>query len=83
MTTAKYIVTRPKANKEELTFEEACISDKEYLCEHEIEGDEEGISGDQNYKEHHANESWIEHRFEISTSLNQFCFCFYFINLHS
>ena len=62
-----------------MTFEEACIIEEEFLCKHEIEGDEEGISGDQNYKEHHANESCIEHRFEISIS---FCFCFYFINLH-
>jgi hypothetical protein len=79
---AKDVITPPEATKEETIFEEACISNEEYLCEHEIEEDEEGISGDQNYKEHHANESCIKHRFEVSTSLNQFCSCFYFIHLH-
>ena len=73
---AKYVITSPKANEEESTFEESCISDEEHLFELDIEEDEEGISGD-----HHANESYIEQRFQVSIRLDQFCFCFYF-DLH-
>ena len=69
-------ITLLEANNEESTFEESCISDKEYTFELEIEKDEEGILGD------HHDESCIEQCFQVSTSLNQFCFCFYFINLH-
>ena len=45
------------------------------MFELEIEDDEEGISGD-----HHANESYIEQWFQVSTRLDRFCFFFYFIN---
>ena len=63
--------------KEKSTSEELYTTDKEQACEKKIEEDEEGISGD-----HHASESCIEQCFQVSTSLNQCCFCFYFINLH-
>ena len=71
MTTIKDETPLPEANKEESTVEESCISDEEHLFELEIEEDEEWISGD-----HHANESCIEHKFQVSIMLNQFCFCF-------
>ena len=74
---AKDVITPLEANKEESTFEEPCIFDEDYLFEREIEEDEEGISGD-----HHANESYIKHRFQVSVRLDQFCFCFYFVNLY-
>ena len=48
----------------------------------ENEREEEGISGDQYLEEYPANESCIERWIKVSTSLNQFCFCFYFINLY-
>ena len=54
-----------------------CVFAKEEACNKEIKEDDEGISGD-----HHANESCIEKCFQVSTRLDQFCFCFYFINLH-
>ena len=91
LTAAKDEITPPEENKEEstceedneeLTFEEACITEEEFLCEHEIEGDEEGISGDQNQEEHHAYKSCIEQWFQVSTILDQFFFCFYFVQLH-
>ena len=69
--------TTPPEVKEESTSEEFYTSDKEQACEKEIEEDEEGISGD-----HHANESHIEHWFPVSIKLDQFYFCFCFINLH-
>ena len=78
---AKIFTTPPKV-KEELTFEELCTSYEEQLCEQKIEKDEEGMSGDQNHEEYPANKWCIKHYFQVSTSLNQFCFCFYFINLH-
>ena len=68
--------TPPKA-KEEPTSEELYTYAKEQECEKEIEEYEEGISGD-----HHGIKSCIKQCFQVSTSLNQFCFCFYFINLH-
>ena len=77
LTAVKDEVTPPEANKEESTIEESCISDEEHLFELKIEEDEEGISGD-----HHANESYIEQWFQVSIRLDQFCFCFYFVNLH-
>ena len=76
LTVIKNATTPPEA-KEEPTSEEFYTFDKEQACEKEIEEDEEGISGD-----HHANERCIEQCFQVSTSLNQSCFCFYFINLH-
>ena len=74
LTAVKNEIPLPESNKEE-----SCKSDEEHMFELEIEKDEEGISGD-----HHANESCIEHRFQVSVSLDQFCFCFcfYFVNLH-
>ena len=72
----------PHTNKEELTFEESCISDEEHLFELEIEREEEGISGNQHHEEYQANESCIEQWFQVSIRLDQFCFCFYFINSH-
>ena len=77
MIAAKDVINPPGVNKEESVFEESCISDEEHLFELEIEEDEEGISGD-----HHANESCIEHRFQVSIRLDQFCFHFFFVNLH-
>ena len=74
---SKDVITPPEANKEELTFEESCISEREHLLELEIEEDEEGISDD-----HHAIGNCIEQWIQVSTSSNQFCFSFYFINLH-
>ena len=71
---AKDVTTPPDANKEELAFEESCISNEEHLFEHEIEGDEEWISGDQNHEEYHANKSCIEQCFHVSTKVDQFCF---------
>ena len=91
LTAAKDEITPPETNKEEstceedneeLTFEEACIIEEEPLCEHEIEEDEEGISGDQNYKEHHTNKSCIKHGLQVSTRLDQFHFCFFFVKSH-
>ena len=76
MTAIKNETTPPEA-KEELTSEEFHTSDKEQACKKEFEEDEEGISGD-----HHANESCIEQCFQVSIKLDQFCFCFYFVNLH-
>ena len=76
LTTVKDEITLLEVNNEELTFEESCILDEEYLFKLKIENDEEGISGD-----HHPNESCIRHRFQVSIRLDQFCFCFYFVNL--
>ena len=56
---AKDVITPPDTNREELTFEESCISDEEHLFELEIEGEEEGISSDHNQEEYHAKESCI------------------------
>ena len=78
---AKRFIT-PLEVKEESTFEELCTSYEEQLCEKEIENDEKWISGDQSCEEYHANKCCIEGWIEVSTSLNQFCFCFYFIDLH-
>ena len=71
---AKDVITPPDTNKDELTFEESCISDEEHLFKLEIEEDEEGILG---YP--HANESCIKQWFQVSIRLDQFCFCFYFV----
>ena len=73
---AKDVITPPDTNKEELTFEESCISDEEHLFELDIEREEEGISSDQ------ANESCIEQWFQVSIRLDLFFFSFYFVNLH-
>ena len=78
---AKRFTTPPEVT-EELTFEESCILDKEHLFKLEIEREEEGISGDQNHEEYHANESCIKQWFQISIRLDRFCFHFYFINSH-
>ena len=77
MTAVKDEITPLEANEEASTVEESCILDEEHIFELKIEEDEEGISGD-----HHGNESCIEHRFQVSVRLDQFCFCFYFVNLH-
>ena len=74
--------TTPLEVKEELTFKESCISDEEHLFELEIEMEEKGISGNQHPEEYPANGSCVERWIQVSTSLNQFCFFFYFINLH-
>ena len=79
---AKYVITPPDTNMEELTFEEWCISDEEHLFELDIERGEEEISGDQNHEEYQVNESYIKQWFQVSIRLDQFCFCFYFVNLH-
>ena len=73
----KDVSTPPDTSKEESTFEESRTSDQEHLFELEIEEDEEGISGD-----HHAIRCCIKQWIQVSTSLNQFCFCFYYIHLH-
>ena len=72
----------PPEVKEESTFEELCTSYKEQLCEKKIENDEEGISGDQNHEEYHANKCCTGQCFQVSTRLDWFCFHFYFINFH-
>ena len=72
---AKDVITPPEANKEESTFEELCIPNEEHLFELESEEDEEGI-----LSEYQAIESCIEQWFQVSTRLDRFCFCFYFIN---
>ena len=77
LTAVKDEITPLEANKEESTFQESCISDEEHLFEQDIEEGEEGISGD-----HHANESCIKQWFQVSIRLDQFCFCFYFVNLY-
>ena len=74
--------TTPLEVKEELTFEESCISDEGHLFELQIERDEEGISGDQHPEEYPIDESCIKQWIQVSTNLKQFCFYFYFINLH-
>ena len=74
---AKDVITHLEANKEESTFAEPSISDEEHLFELEIEEDEKGISG-----EYQAIERCIEQWFQVSMKLDQFCFCFYFANLH-
>ena len=66
---AKRFTTPPQV-KEELTFEESCISNEEHLFELEIEREEEGISGDQHPEEYPANKSCIEQWIEVSTSLD-------------
>ena len=66
---AKRFTTPPEV-KEELTFEESCISKEEHLFELDIEREEEGISGDQNHEEYPANKCCIEQCFQVSTSLN-------------
>ena len=71
MIEAKDVITPPKANKEESTSEESCISDEEHMFELDIEEDEEGILGD-----HHANESCIKQWFQVSIRLDQFVFVF-------
>ena len=82
LTSIKDEITLPEANKEELTFEESCISNEEHLFELEIEADEEGISGDQHPEEYQAIESCIKQWFQVSIRLDRFCFRFYFINSH-
>ena len=72
----KDVSTPLDTNKEELTFEESCISDEEHLFELDIEREEEGISSDQ------ANESCIEQWFQVSIRLDQFCFSFHFVSLY-
>ena len=79
---AKDVITPPNTNKEELTFEESCISDEEHVFELKIEREEEGILGDQNHEEYQANKSCIEQWFQVSIRLDRFCFCSYFINSH-
>ena len=74
---AKRFTTPPEV-KEELTFEESCISEEEHLFKLEIEREEEEISGD-----YHAIESCIEQWIQLSTRLDRFCFRFYFINSYS
>ena len=69
--------TTPLEAKEESTSEEFYTSDKKQACEKEFEKNEKWISGD-----HHANESCIEHLFQVSVKLDRFCFHFYFINSH-
>ena len=59
-----------------------CISDEEHLFELEIEEEEEGISGDQNWEEYHTNERCTRQCFHVSTRVDHFCFCFYFVQLH-
>ena len=76
LTTIKNATT-PSEAKEMLAFEEVFTSDKEQMCEKEIEEDEEGTSSD-----HHANERCIEHRFQVSAKLDRFCFQSYFSNSH-
>ena len=73
----KDVITPLDTNKEESKFEESCIFDEEHLFELEIEENEEEILGD-----HHANESCIKQWFQVSIRLDQFCFCFYFVNLY-
>ena len=69
--------TTPPELKEELTFEESCISKEEHMFKLEIEREEEGISGDQHPEEYPANISCIKQWIQVSTSLNQFCFLFF------
>ena len=69
----------PPEEKDELTFEESCASDGEELFEQE---NEEEVSSELNEDVNHAYESLIEHWFQVSTRIDKFCFCFYFINLH-
>ena len=52
--------TPPPEVKEELTFEESCISEEEHLFELETEREEEEISGDQNHEEYPANNCCIK-----------------------
>ena len=75
-------LTPPPEENEESKFEELCTSHEEKLCKQEIEEDEDGISGAQNKEEHHAYGSCIKQWFQVSTRLDQFCFCFYFVTLH-
>ena len=79
---AKDVITAPKANKEESTFEESCISDEERLFELDIEEDEAGILGDQSHEGYPANKCCIKQCFQVSTRLDWFCFHFHFINFH-
>ena len=60
ISTAIKNATTPLEAKEESTSEEFYTSNKEQVCEKEIEEDEEGISSD-----HHANESCIEQCFQV------------------
>ena len=76
---AAKIFTTPPEVEEESTFEELSTSDEEQLCEQKVEEDEEGISSDQNEEVDHAYESRIEHWFQVSTKVDEFCFCFHFI----
>jgi len=62
--------------KDELTFEEPCASDGEELFEQE---NEEEVSSELNEEVDHAYESRIEHWFQVSTKVDEFCFCFHFI----
>ena len=78
---AKRFTTTPKV-RQESTFEELCTSYEEQLCEKKIKKDEQGILGDQNHEEYHANESCIEQWFQVNIRLDQFCFHLYFINSH-
>ena len=70
---AKRFTTPPEVK------EELCTSYQEQLCEKMIEKDEEGISGDQNHEEYHANKTCIEQYFHVSSRLDQFSFCFDFV----
>ena len=62
--------------KDELTFEESCASDGEELFEQE---NEEEVSSELNEEVDHVYESRIEHWFQVSTTVDEFCFCFHFI----
>ena len=81
MIAAKNVITPYEANKEELTFEESCVLDKEHICKKEIKEDEEVILGDQNKEVNQAYESFVEQRFQVSTRFVQ-SFHFYFNKLH-
>ena len=72
----KDVSTPLDTKKKGSIFEESRILDEEHLFELEIEKDEEGISSD-----HHANKSCIKQCFQLSITLYQFCFYFYF-DLH-
>lgn len=76
--TAMKDLTDPPRAKEEPIVEESCVSDDKQLFEQKILEDEEGVSGELNPKEYHAYESFIEHWFQVSTKVYQFCFCFHF-----
>ena len=78
LTRIKHSNTPPEKIEDPIS-EDSYASDDEQLIEKEIEEDEEELQHDLS-EEQHTYESLIERWFQVSTRLDTFSFCFYFLN---